>query len=49
MITNMLSTVISADGSPLISMLTMLFGAIINIILDPLFIFVFDMGILVQP
>ncbi len=44
MFTNMLSTVISADGSPLISMLTMLSGAIVNIILDPIFIFSLDMG-----
>lgn len=36
---------ISSDGSPNISMLTMIIGAIINIILDSIFIFVFDMGI----
>ena len=35
---------IRADGSPKYSMLSMLVGAIINTILDPLFIFVFDMG-----
>ena len=35
---------IRADGSPKYSMLSMLVGAVINTILDPLFIFVFDMG-----
>ncbi len=45
MITNSLSSVIRADGSPGYSMLATLAGAIINIILDPIFIFVFDMGI----
>ncbi len=35
---------IRADGSPNIAMLTMFMGAGINILLDPLFIFVFRMG-----
>ncbi len=35
---------IRADGSPKYSMLCTLTGAIINTILDPLFIFTFDMG-----
>lgn len=35
---------IRADGSPNIAMLTMFMGAGINIFLDPLFIFVFKMG-----
>ncbi len=35
---------IRADGSPTYSMLTVLSGAIINTILDPLFIFGFNMG-----
>ena len=35
---------IRADGSPKYSMLCNLSGAIINVILDPIFIFVFDMG-----
>ena len=36
---------IRADRSPMIAMLFVLIGAIINTILDPLFIFTFDMGI----
>ncbi|MDR1388381.1 MAG: MATE family efflux transporter [Treponema sp.] len=36
---------IRSDGHPKTSMLTQLIGAIINIILDPLFIFVFHWGI----
>lgn len=36
---------IRAEGNPKIAMSTMLIGAIVNIILDPVFIFVFDMGI----
>lgn len=36
---------IRAEGNPRIAMLTMLIGAITNIILDPLFIFVFGWGI----
>ncbi len=36
---------IRSDGSPRISMGTLLIGAILNIILDPIFIFVFDMGV----
>ncbi len=35
---------IRAEGSPKIAMLTMIIGAIINIILDPIFIFVFGWG-----
>lgn len=35
---------IRSEGNPKIAMLTMLIGAIINSILDPIFIFVFDMG-----
>ena len=41
---NMMNSVIRADGSPTWAMLSMLVGAIINIILDPLFIFVFKWG-----
>ena len=41
---NMMNSVIRADGSPTWAMLSMLVGAIINIILDPLFIFVFRWG-----
>lgn len=36
---------IRADGSPKFSMVCTLTGAVINTILDPLFIFTFDMGI----
>lgn len=36
---------IRAEGNPLIAMCTMLIGGILNIVLDPLFIFVFDLGI----
>ncbi len=37
--------VIRADGSPRFSMVSMTVGAILNLFLDPLFIFVFDMGV----
>ena len=39
------SYLIRADASPRYSMLTLLSGAILNTILDPIFIFVLDMGI----
>lgn len=39
------TNLVRADGSPKFSMVCTLTGAIINTILDPLFIFVFDMGI----
>lgn len=45
MLTNSITSTIRADGSPLYSMIATLSGAIINIILDPIFIFGFDMGI----
>lgn len=45
MISNSVNSVIRADGSPKFSMVTTLLGAILNIILDPIFIFTFDMGI----
>lgn len=38
------SQLIRADGSPAYSMFAMMSGAIVNTILDPLFIFGFDMG-----
>ena len=41
---NMMNSVIRADGSPMWAMIAMLAGAIINIILDPVFIFIADMG-----
>lgn len=40
-----LNNLIRAEGNPKISMYTMLFGAGLNTILDPIFIFVFGMGI----
>lgn len=45
MIANMLNAVIRADGSPAFSMVSTLSGAILNIMLDPIFIFVFKLGI----
>ena len=36
---------IRSEGNPQIAMLTMIIGAVMNTILNPLFIFVFDMGI----
>lgn len=44
MLSNMMNAVIRADGSPAWSMASMLLGAIINIVLDPLFIFGFHWG-----
>lgn len=41
----MLSSVIRADGSPKYSMACMLVGAILNTILDPIFIFPLKMGV----
>lgn len=43
-VTNGLSNLARADGSPRFSMTCMIIGAVINTILDPIFIFVFDMG-----
>lgn len=40
-----LNAFISAQGFSLVSMATVLIGAFLNIALDPLFIFVFDMGV----
>lgn len=45
MIGTSLNSVIRADGNPKYSMVSMLTGAIINTILDPVFIFVFHLGI----
>jgi putative MATE family efflux protein len=44
MLMNMMNAVIRADGSPASSMASMLTGAIVNIILDPVFIFGFHWG-----
>ena len=40
-----LNAFIRADGSPKYAMISMLIGAILNLILDPIFIFTFDWGI----
>lgn len=45
MLANSVNSVIRADGSPKFSMAATLIGAILNIILDPIFIFAFDLGI----
>ncbi|MDE6251340.1 MAG: MATE family efflux transporter [Lachnospiraceae bacterium] len=45
MLMNMMNAVIRADGSPAFSMASMLSGAIVNIILDPVFIFGCKWGI----
>ncbi len=44
-IMNGISNVARADGSPMYSMMTMLIGAVINTILDPIFIFTLDLGV----
>lgn len=45
MIGTSLNSIIRTDGSPKYSMVSMLTGAILNTILDPIFIFVFHMGV----
>ena len=40
-----LSSIIRSDGSPKYSMIMLVIGAVINIILDPIFIFKFNMGV----
>lgn len=45
MISAVINSMIRADGSPKYAMLSMVIGAIINVILDPVFIFVFQMGV----
>lgn len=44
MLTNMINSVIRADGSPTFAMVAMLTGAIINIVLDGVFIFICKWG-----
>lgn len=44
MLSNMINAVVRADGSPSWSMASMLAGAIVNIILDPVFIFACHWG-----
>ena len=45
MIGTTLNSIIRADGSPKFSMISMVSGAVLNTILDPIFIFVFKMGV----
>ena len=45
MISAAINSMIRADGSPKFAMASMVVGAILNIILDPVFIFVFHMGV----
>lgn len=45
MIGTTLNSIIRADGSPKYSMTTMVLGAVLNTILDPIFIFIFKMGV----
>ena len=45
MISTALNAMIRADGSPKFAMFSMLLGAIINTVFDPIFIFVFQMGV----
>ena len=40
-----MNSAIRADGSPRYAMIAMIVGAVTNIVLDPLFIFTFDLGI----
>ena len=40
-----LNTYISAQGRPGIAMLSVIIGAVVNIILDPIFIYVFELGV----
>ena len=39
------NSVIRADGSPKYAMFSMMSGALLNVVLDPIFIFLFDMGV----
>ncbi len=45
MIGTTLNSIIRADGTPKYAMTSMVLGAILNIILDPIFIFIFKMGV----
>lgn len=45
MIPGAINSMIRADGSPKYAMLSMALGAVINTILDPVFIFIFHMGV----
>lgn len=45
MIGTILNSIIRADGSPKYSMMSMVSGAVLNVVLDPIFIFIFKMGV----
>ncbi len=45
MISAAINSMIRANGSPKCAMFSMVIGALINVILDPIFIFVFHMGV----
>lgn len=45
MFASCMASIIRASGAPKYSMISTVIGAVINLILDPLFIFVFDLGI----
>ena len=45
MIGTAMNSVIRADGSPRYAMTSMVLGAVLNTILDPIFIFIFKMGV----
>ena len=45
MLSPAIASIIRADGSPRYSMISTLAGAVLNTILDPIFIFGFDMGV----
>lgn len=45
LITNTLNSIIRADGNPKFAMITMLVGAVINLILDPVAIFLLNAGV----
>ena len=45
MIGTTLNSIIRADGNPKYAMASMVIGAVLNIILDPIFIFVFHLGV----
>ncbi len=45
MVCTTINSIIRADGNPRYAMISMLIGAVMNVILDPIFIFVFDMGV----
>ena len=45
MIGSTLNSIIRADGNPKYAMTSMVLGAVLNVILDPIFIFAFKMGV----